>query len=1164
LLDQVSSFDLADPQGATGFEVFNASGRTAKITLTGTAAGNTLVGGSGDDVIDGKGGNDSIVAGGGNDTVTFYGGAASIIGGAELNDRLVFGDSVRSFVYATANASGFEVIDAQNISAGAVTIVGSSNPETIYGGSNASGDTIDGGGGLDSIRAGDGNDTVYYRSDVGSIDGGGGSDVLILTGVTSFALATGKVKDFEVLDARGSSAGISIVGSGSENTIYGGDFNDTISGLGGGDSIDAGAGADLVSYFEGAVSLIGGAGVDTLNISGVGEFNLASAPVLNFEYFDASARTSSITIIGLSASDTLAADSLRGNNTIIGGTRGDSIDGRGGVDSISAGDGDDSVVFRTGGTFVGGSGNDHLMLSDTAVSVYNVTSVGNAVTSFEILNASERGSGATAAITIQGSNANQTIIGSAAGDTIDGGGGNDSIDAGLGNDTVFYRSDVTTVIGGDGVDYLDLTGVSSFTYSTGKADGFEIWDFRTRQVSNVSVVGSSGAETILGATGASYNNSIDGGGGADSIVGGSGNDTIVFYDGSSAVGSTLIGGDGVDVLKLDVLSNGLFTRSAASISSFEIFSAYDRTSATSIVGSSAGETIVGSNTAADSIDGRGGQDSILALGGNDTVVYFTGASKFDGGDGVDTLMLTGIASFALATTVSNFEVFVADTAITFTGNSSGQTIMGSSGSDYISGLGGDDSIIAGLGSDTVVFSENATTIDGGTYQGDVDVLVIASGEYYASSGRATGFEVLNASSRSGTTVIRGSAEAETIYGASGGDAAADSINGGGGLDLIVGGAGNDTIVYSSGAYSISGGSGRDWLDISSITATFNVGSASIEGFEWYDASGRTTSGVTVIGSTGSSVESVLGSNYADSIDLRGGAADYLDAGSGSDSVVYNATYGKLIGGDDAAIDYLIFADSVAGGFVLNTSSIQGFEILDASGLSSSTPISITGSNNDGDTIFGGAGADYLSGGSSNNNGSDSIMAGDGADTIFAGLGRDVVWLGDSVAGLSSDTVGDGDVDRVIFRLGDGGSPDSIDTVYNFSVASDSTGIAGDLWNFTGSSNQIASAVPGFIVNGVIKGASGADTVFTGLLTDAISTIELISSGLSGDSIISAGEFVLFKHSESGVTSTYIGYAGANSDIDYLVKLVGVGIQHGYGVTELSAGSDIYFIGPNGT
>jgi hypothetical protein len=192
------------------------------------------------------------------------------------------------------------------------------------------------------------------------------------------------------------------------------------------------------------------------------------------------------------------------------------------------------------------------------------------------------------------------------------------------------------------------------------------------------------------------------------------------------------------------------------------------------------------------------------------------------------------------------------------------------------------------------------------------------------------------------------------------------------------------------------------------------------------------------------------------------------------------------------------------------------------------------------------------------------MAGDGADTIFAGLGRDVVWLGDSVAGLSSDTVGDGDVDRVIFRLGDGGSIDSIDTVYNFSLASDSTGTGGDLWNFTGSSNQIASAVPGFIVNGVIKGASGADTVFTDL-TNAISTIELISSGLSGDSIISAGEFVLFKVNESNVTSTYIGYAGANSDIDYLVKLVGVGIPHAYGVSELSpGGSDVYFIGPPGT
>ncbi|NDD12849.1 MAG: calcium-binding protein, partial [Betaproteobacteria bacterium] len=1034
--------------------------------------------------------------------------------------------------------------------------------------------SIDGGGGQDSIRAGDGNDTVYYRSDVATIDGGGGNDVLVLSGVSSFALASGKVRDFEILDARGTSQGISIVGSSSENTILGGNYNDTINGLGGGDSIDAGSGNDLVWYFEGAVSILGGTGTDTLNLSGVGEFNLAAAPVRSFEVFDASARTRSITIIGLSASDTVAADSLRGHNTILGGTSADSINGRGGDDSIVAGDGNDSVVYYSdsGSYFVGGSGIDHLMISDTAVSFYDAASVGSValtagrrVIGFEILNASERGTAATAAITIQGANTTETIIGSAVGDTIDGGGGNDSIDAGPGNDTVYYRSDVATLIGGDGVDYLNLTGVANFNYNTGKAAGFEVLDFRSRAVANVSVVGSSGAETILGATGAAYNNSIDGGGGADSIVGGAGNDTIVFYDGQSAIGSTLIGGDGIDVLKLDVLANGLFTASAASVSGFEIFSAYDRTAATSIVGSSAGETIVGSNTAADSIDGRGGNDSILALGGNDTVVYFDGASKFDGGDGVDTLMLTGITNFTLGATVANFEVFVADTAINFTGNSSAQTIMGSTRADWISGGGGEDSILAGAGSDTVTFFEGATTIDGGA--GDVDVLRIVSGEYYASSGRATGFEVLNASERTGTTVILGSSQAELIYGANGGAAAADSINGGGGADTILGGSGNDTIVYSSAAYSISGGDGRDYLDISSISTTFNVGSASVGGFEWYDASARPASlgGVTIIGSTGGSIESVLGSSQGDSIDLRGGAADYVDAGSGSDSVVFNTTYGKLIGGDGANIDYLIFADSVAGGFILNTSSIQGFEILDASGLSSTKPISITGSNNEGDTIFGGAGADYLSGGASNNNGSDSIMAGEGADTIFAGLGRDVIWLGDTVPGvLSSDTLGDGAVDRVIFRLGDGGSADSIDVVYNFTLASDSVGILGDLFNLTGSANQIASAVPGFIQNGVVRGGQG-DTVFTSL-DNALYEIERISSGLSGDSVLSAGEFVLFKVQDSGVVagsnvSTYIGYAGGLNDVDYVIKLVGVGVPSNYGVVETSANSDVYFIGP---
>ena len=67
--------------------------------------------------------------------------------------------------------------DASALSS-ALTVTGSSAANTITTGSGN--DIIDGGGGADVIAAGDGNDTVTYRGGGGSIDGGIGSNTLVM------------------------------------------------------------------------------------------------------------------------------------------------------------------------------------------------------------------------------------------------------------------------------------------------------------------------------------------------------------------------------------------------------------------------------------------------------------------------------------------------------------------------------------------------------------------------------------------------------------------------------------------------------------------------------------------------------------------------------------------------------------------------------------------------------------------------------------------------------------------------------------------------------------------------------------------------------------------------------------------------------------------------
>ena len=93
----------------------------------------------------------------------------------------------------STNVTNFQNVDASALSA-AASITGSSAANTITGGSGN--DIIDGAGGADVIAAGGGNDTVTYRGTETSIDGGTGSDTLILavsggTTVVNLAVAAG-------------------------------------------------------------------------------------------------------------------------------------------------------------------------------------------------------------------------------------------------------------------------------------------------------------------------------------------------------------------------------------------------------------------------------------------------------------------------------------------------------------------------------------------------------------------------------------------------------------------------------------------------------------------------------------------------------------------------------------------------------------------------------------------------------------------------------------------------------------------------------------------------------------------------------------------------------------------------------------------------------------
>src|SRR5205085_1068050 len=163
--------------------------------------------------------------------------------------------------------SNFQNLDASALgSAQGINIVGSAVANIITGG--AGNDAIDGGGGADIIDAGSGSDIVHYYGTEVLVDGGFGSNTLVIDnpgGITHVDLSvapgsdqttgdTVDVADFQNIDASILTTGLVVTGSSSANVITTGSGNDTIDGGGGADAISAGAGNDLVSYYGTEVS----------------------------------------------------------------------------------------------------------------------------------------------------------------------------------------------------------------------------------------------------------------------------------------------------------------------------------------------------------------------------------------------------------------------------------------------------------------------------------------------------------------------------------------------------------------------------------------------------------------------------------------------------------------------------------------------------------------------------------------------------------------------------------------------------------------------------------------------------------------------------------------------------------------------------------------------
>ncbi|NEU78926.1 calcium-binding protein [Nostoc sp. UIC 10630] len=450
---------------------------------------------------------------------------------------------------------------------------------------------------------------------------------------------------------------------------------------------------------------------------------------------------------------------------------------------------------------------------------------------------------------LRGGEGNNTLIGGAGNDTlnVEYSTGDNTLNGGTGNDTLTASGSTgnNLLSGGNGNDYLDLSGYLSSFESSG-----QFFSFDSRSRGNNTINGGAGDDTLR-ASGSTGDNLLSGGDGDDyldlsgvfnayrgysdsrsrgnnTLNGGAGDDTLTA---SGSDGDNLLsGGDGNDFL--DISGDYI------SYDSYGYFSPYSDSRS------------IGNNT----LNGGSGNDTLGASGS-------TGDNLLDGGTGDDLLFVDyknaigGIATTFNATT--NIGLITAGTSginyknierLNISGTAFDDNIVGNSGNDTLStGSGGKDTIDGGNGDDLLFVNyKNAIGGIATTFNATTNIGLITAG---TSGVSYKNIERLN---------ILGTAFDDNIVGTSGNDTLS---TGSGGKDTIDGGNGDDLLFVD---YTNATGG---------ITSTFNATSNT----------GSITAGTSRVSYKNIERLNILGTIFDDNI-VGGSGNDTLFGGSGNDTL----------------------------------------------------------------------------------------------------------------------------------------------------------------------------------------------------------------------------------------------------------------------------------------
>ena len=804
--------------------------------------------GLGNDFVATGAGQDVISTGAGDDTIRSGSGIDQIDGGDGIDiwsaDLSAFSTGVTidlakgtSKFLTTGFVKGVEGFDKFHGTQGADVLKGTAlAASTIY------------------AEGGDDKITVYGTAGFNSVDGGDGTDRLIVFYETKRDVSTeiygtgnGSFKTGDDLDAV-------VVFSRIEHfSITTGTGNDRLVTGSGDDAITSGGGRDTI---------LSGAGVDT--IDGGDGVDLWGA--------DLRGQTTGVTIdLNQAVSTYLGTGSVKGVEGFLDfhGTQGaDVLTGTTKTGSLVYGEGGDDTITVWGGagysSVNGGDGSDRLVVS------YDTT---GAVT----MQLNQISSGYYGVITGQDPTTkddvafegieNFTITTGSGNDSIVTGLGDDVLSTGAGNDTIYSGAGVDKIDGGEGIDRwgadlrslsdgvkIDLSQKVSKFLGSGfvkKVEGFQ--DFHGTQGSDV-LIGTKKAGSIVYGEGGDDTISVWGGVGYSSVNGGEGSDRLVVtYDTADDI-----------TMQLNGASNGYYgVITGEDATQFDDVAFESIQSFTITTGS--GNDFLSTGFSNDGID-RVSNDKISSGSGNDTIYTGVGHDTIDGGKGVDVWggnlsnldhgveidLHDKVTDLGDGATIKNVEGFYYLTGTnyndTIVGTEfAGSTIAGGNGDDDITVymVGGNNSIDGGDGSDRLSIILDGQVTQEGAGQGNGYYGTFTDGthttSYYAMQDFTLVYEgedSLNLYGLNGNDgLISGSGD-DTLSGQGGADtisagAGADLINGGQGVDRLTGGSGADTFVFANGdALAAADGydtitdfkTGEDRIDLASITAQLPAGS----------------------------------------------------------------------------------------------------------------------------------------------------------------------------------------------------------------------------------------------------------------------------------------------------------------------------------------------------